>query len=105
MLKRVSLVWKHPNLSDARFRKIWLGEHATLARKLPGVREYKIDFAIEPPVGAPSAIATLCFDSKAACEAAFAEPELRAGLMRTRDEFAARVQILYVEEHTVIGAR
>src|SRR5690349_4368368 len=49
MIKRISLVWKRPTLSDAEFRKIWLGEHVEFAKQLPGVREYTIDFAIDPP--------------------------------------------------------
>ena len=36
-------------------------------------------------------------------EAAFQTPQLREQLMRTRDEFAASVQILFVEEHVVVG--
>jgi uncharacterized protein (TIGR02118 family) len=103
MIKRISLVWKRPELSDAEFRRIWLGEHVTYAKKLPGVREYTIDFVTDAPEGVPSAIATLRFDSRKALEAAFNIPQLKEGLMRTREQFAKVVQVMIVEEHSVVA--
>lgn len=103
MIKRTSLVWKRSELSDAEFRRIWLGEHAEYARQLPGVREYVIDFVTEAPPGAPSGIATLRFDSRSALDAAFSNPELRDNLMRTREHFAERVQVMIVDEHAVVA--
>jgi len=102
MIKRTSLVWKHPHLSDAEFRRIWLGEHVKYAKQLPGVREYTIDFVSEGPSGAPSAIATLRFDSRDALEAAFSVPHLKENLLRTREQFAESVQVIIVEECTVV---
>jgi hypothetical protein len=66
------------------------------------VREYTIDFATEAPPGAPSAIATLRFDSREALERAFSDPQLRENLTRTREEFAKEVQVLIVDECVVI---
>jgi len=71
MIKRISLVWKRSELSDADFRRLWLGEHVDFARKIPGVREYTIDFVTYGPPGAPSGIATLRFDDKRALDKAF----------------------------------
>jgi uncharacterized protein (TIGR02118 family) len=102
MVKRISLVWKHPELSDAEFRGLWLGEHVGYARQLPGVRHYSIDFITEGPAGAPAAIATLRFDSRAALDAAFSDPVLRENLRRTREQFAARVEVMLVEECPVV---
>ena len=102
MVKRTSLVWKRPDLTDADFRTIWLGEHVNYARMLPGVREYTIDFVKEPPEGAPNAIATLRFDSREQCEAAFSIPHIREGLMATRERFAGVVQVFFVDETPVI---
>jgi uncharacterized protein (TIGR02118 family) len=102
MIKRTSLVWKRPELSDAEFRRIWLGEHVAYAKQLPGVREYTIDFVTEGIIGGPSAIATLRFDSRESLDAAFNVPDLKANLMRTREQFAAAVQVMIVDEHTVI---
>lgn len=104
MIKRTSLVWKRPGLSDADFRQLWLGEHVEQARGLPGLREYVIDFVDDPPPGAPSGIATMRFDSLAALDAAFGLPGLKDELMRTRDEFAASVQVMFVDEQVVVPA-
>lgn len=102
MIKRISLVWKRPEISREVFREIWLGEHAVLAQRLPGLRKYAIDFVEEAPEGAPDAIATVCFDSREALDAAFAVPDLRAELLRTRNQFASTVQLLFVDECTVV---
>jgi uncharacterized protein (TIGR02118 family) len=102
MIKRISLVWKRPHLSDAEFRRIWLGEHVQYARKIPGVREYTIDFVTEGPAGAPSGVATLRFDDKGALEKAFSDPQLNEDLRRTREEFAKKVQVVIVDENLVI---
>jgi uncharacterized protein (TIGR02118 family) len=102
MIKRVSLVWKHAHLSDAEFRRLWLGEHVDFARRLPGVREYVIDFVPNAPDGGPAGIATLRFDSRAALEAAFSDPQLNEDLRRTREQFAQRVQVMIVDEQIVI---
>ena len=102
MIKRTSLVWKRPELSDAEFRRIWLGEHVEYARKLPGVREYTIDFVNDAPSGVPSAIATLRFDSREALDAAFNNQHLKENLLRTREQFAKDVQVVIVDECVVI---
>src|ERR1700730_43007 len=103
MIKRISLVWKRPELSDAEFRRLWLGEHVDYAKQLPGVREYTIDFVTDAPEGAPSAMATLRFDSREALEAAFNIPHLKEGLTRTREQFAKVVQVMIVNELSVVA--
>lgn len=109
MIKRTSLVWKRPELSDAEFRRIWLGEHVEYAKQLPGVREYTIDFISDASGPVPSAIATLRFDSREALEAAFNIPLLKENLLRTREQFAQAVQVVIVDECIVVpgneGAR
>jgi len=102
MVKRISLVWKRPELTRQAFRNIWLGEHAVVAQHLPGLREYKIDFVHEAPEGAPDAVVTVCFDTREALDAAFSIPDLKAELLRTREQFASQVQLLFVDEHTVV---
>jgi len=102
MIKRISLVWKRPELSDSEFRRIWLGEHVDYAKQLSGVREYTIDFVTDAPVGTPSAIATLRFDSREALDAAFGIPQLKENLLRTREQFAAAVQVMIVDEVTIV---
>lgn len=104
MIKRTSLVWKRPELSDAEFRRRWLGEHIVYAKQLPGLREYVIDFVADAAPGEPNGIATLRFDSREALDTAFAIPHIKEGLLRTREQFAQRVQVMIVDEHTVVPA-
>jgi uncharacterized protein (TIGR02118 family) len=103
MIKRISLVWKRPELSDGEFRRIWLGEHVEYAKQLPGMLDYSIDFVTEGPNGAPSAIATLRFESREALDAAFSVPHLTENLLRTRQQFAESVQVLIVEECPIVA--
>src|SRR5579871_6498442 len=106
MVKRISLVWKRPELSPAEFRSLWLGEHAEYAMHLTGLREYVIDFIIEGQASGPDGIATLRFDDREALDLAFGEPTLAENLLRTRKTFAAAVQVMIVDEHVVVeGAR
>ena len=102
MIKRISLVWKRRELSDSEFRRLWLGRHVEYAKQLPGLREYAIDFVKDAPRGAPSAIATLRFDSREALEKAFSIPHVKEGLLRTREQFAEVVQVVIVDEHVVV---
>ena len=102
MVKRISLVWKRPELSDMEFRRLWLGEHVIHAKRLPGLREYVIDFATERRPGAPDGIATVRFDSRQALDSAFADAVLSAELVRTRETFARAVQVLIVDEEEVV---
>ena len=39
-------------LTDAEFRRLWLGEHVDYARRIPGVCEYTIDFVPDAREGA-----------------------------------------------------
>jgi uncharacterized protein (TIGR02118 family) len=103
MIKRTSLVWKRRDISEREFRAAWLGEHVDYARRLPGLREYVVDFVEEGPPDGPSGIATLRFDTREALEAAFGTPGLTEALTRTRDRFAETVQVLFVDEHVVVG--
>lgn len=101
MFKRVTLVRKRPELTSRQFADIWRGEHVEHARRLPGLREYVIDFVTDPDPDGPDGIATVRFDTREACEAAFATPGLSADLSRTREDFASSAQVLYVEERVV----
>jgi uncharacterized protein (TIGR02118 family) len=103
MIKRISLVWKRPELSDAEFRRLWLGEHVVYAKQLAGLREYVIDFVTEGPDKAPAGIATLCFDSRQALEAAFSDARLSRELLRTREQFAREVEVMLVDEQVVVS--
>ena len=101
MIRRVSLVRKRPELTREEFIARWTGEHADIAKRLPGLRGYVIHVldGEAPPV---DGIAVTTFDSREDAERAFADPVLAPGLRRTRDEFAASVEVYFAEEHVVV---
>ncbi len=101
MIKRVSLVRKLPELTREEFLARWTGQHVEYAKRLTGLRGYAIhilDGAAPPFDG----IAITTFDSREDAERAFADPELAAGLGRTRDDFAESVEVYFVEEHVIV---
>ena len=101
MIRRLSLVRKRPELSREEFLARWTGEHVEIAKRLPGLRGYVINVLDGP--GAPyDGIAVTTFDSREDAERAFADPELADGLARTRDDFAASVEVFFAEEHVIV---
>ena len=101
MIRRISLVRKLPALGREEFLARWAGEHVEIARRLPGLRGYSI-LILDGDAPPYDGIAITTFDSREDAERAFAEPELAAGLARTRDEFAASVEVFFAEEHIVV---
>lgn len=101
MIRRLSLVRKRPELSREEFLALWTGEHVELAKRLPGLRGYAIHLldGEDPPY---DGIAVTTFDSREDAERAFATPELAEGLARTRDDFAASVEVYFAEEHVIV---
>jgi uncharacterized protein (TIGR02118 family) len=101
VIRRLSLVRKRPELTRAEFLDRWTGEHVEIAKRLPGLRGYVIHILTgdAPPF---DGIAVTTFDSREEAERAFADPELADGLRRTRDEFAASVEVYFVEEHVIV---
>ena len=101
MIRRISLVRKRPELTRAEFLARWTGEHVEIAKRLPGLRGYVIHIldGDAPPF---DGIAVTTFDSREEAERAFADPELASGLRRTRDEFAAVVEVYFAEEHIIV---
>ena len=101
MIRRFSLVRKRPELSPEEFLARWTGEHVELAKRLPGLRGYVIHIldGDAPPY---DGIAITTFDSREDAERAFADPALAAGLARTREEFAALVDVYFTAEHVIV---
>jgi uncharacterized protein (TIGR02118 family) len=101
VIRRLSLVRKRPELSREEFLARWTGEHVEIAKQLPGLNGYVIHVldGESPPY---DGIAITTFDSRADAERAFADPALAEGLARTRDEFAAAVEVYFAEEHVIV---
>jgi uncharacterized protein (TIGR02118 family) len=98
VIKVLVAIHKKPGMSRQEFVRYWREVHAPLAEKMPGVRRYVINPAIEAPGrGEPSfdGLAELWFDDVAAWEAALASP---AGRETSADvaEFAQPDKMLLV---------
>jgi uncharacterized protein (TIGR02118 family) len=101
VIRRLSLVRKRPELSREEFLARWTGEHVEIAKRLPGLRGYVIHL-LDGDDLPYDGIAITTFDSREDAERAFAVPELAEGLRRTRDDFAASVEVYFTEEHVVV---
>lgn len=104
MIRRFSLVRKRPELSMEEFLARWTGEHVEIAKRLQGLRGYVIHI-LDGAAPSYDGIAITTFDSREDAERAFADPELAEGLARTRDEFAASVEVFFTEEHVIVEER
>lgn len=76
-------------------------EHAQIAARLEGLRGYVLYLAADS-CRSFDGIAVTSFDSRDAAERAFADPDLAADLRRTRDQFAASVEVCFVDEHVIV---
>ena len=78
MIKLIALVRKKPSMTMAQFKAYWIDVHAPLARKIPGMRGYRINVADDPGAMAPAPYdgsAEIWFDDRAAMEEGLASPE------------------------------
>lgn len=76
MKKIVAVIRKKPELSRAEFLHFWNVEHPELVARLPGIRRYRQNPAIDHRKEWPfDGMAELYFDSVADIRAAYAGPE------------------------------
>jgi uncharacterized protein (TIGR02118 family) len=103
MVKLVGLIRKRGDLTTEQFRAHWLEIHAPLARQLPGLRRYTVNFIDRE--ASPNAVydgfSELWFDSTEALDAALASPigeAIAADIPKFMDEL---VRVI-VEEHPIV---
>jgi hypothetical protein len=101
VIRRISIVHRRPDISRDEFAALWMGEHARIAARLEGLRGYVLYLASDM-CASFDGIAVTTFDSREVAERAFADPNLVEDLRRTRDEFAASVEVCFVEEHVIV---
>lgn len=102
MVKLVCLINRPHGMTHGAFRAWWLGHHAHVAARLPGLRRYTISVA-QDMAGAPAAydgVAELWFDDVAAMDAAFASEEGQRCAREDR-ELIGRRTVLLTEEHVI----
>jgi uncharacterized protein (TIGR02118 family) len=104
VIKRVSLVRRHPELSREGFLEHWLGTHAEIVRQLPGVRGLRFGVVEEwsPAETGWDGVGEVWFDSVEAAEAAFATEPYHSLLVEDRRLLFSETQACFVTEHTAI---
>lgn len=105
MIKRVSLVRRKAGISREEFLAHWMGPHAEIVRRLPGVRglRFGVVHGWSPADAAWDGVGEVWFDSIESAEAAFGTAPHRSRLAEDRRNFLGEAQSCFVEEHTVLA--
>jgi uncharacterized protein (TIGR02118 family) len=103
MVKLVGLIRKRSDLTTEQFRAHWLEVHAPLARQLPGLRRYAVNFIDRKavPNAAYDGFSELWFDSAEALEAALAGP-IGQAIAQDISKFMDELVRVIVEEHSIM---
>jgi uncharacterized protein (TIGR02118 family) len=110
MIKTVGLLTRKSGWTHEQFMKHWVGTHAPLAHKVPGLRRYvqnhisgeRTRADIEATAVEIDGIAELWFDDQAALETAARTPEMKA-LHADGALFIGRIKSYVVEEKVIVG--
>ena len=110
MIKTVGLLTRKSGWTHEQFMKHWVGTHAPLAHKVPGLRRYvqnhiqgeRTRADIEATAVEIDGIAELWFDDQAALETASRTPEMSA-LHADGALFIGRIKSYTVEEKVIVG--
>ena len=101
MIKVVAVLTARDGLSRDEFLHKWNVEHPVLVRKLPGLRRYRQNPAIEHPKQWPfNGMAELWFDSMADVKTAYAGEEAKL-LFEHEHEFLADMRWFLAEEREI----
>lgn len=98
--KAVILLTRRADSTHEELAAWWLGEHAPLARQLPGVRRAVFNLVDEPGEGDPDGVSELWFDSREDFLAAYATELGQAVVADTLAHVSSR-QRLFVDEHPI----
>ncbi len=108
MVKLIAFLKRKPGLSKEEFARRWVREHTKMSMRLPGLRGYRINIAMDrQPEGTGAepiydGTAELWWDDIDAMESAFAtELGRRAG--EDADQFAEVRIHLYTAEHVIVA--
>ena len=110
MIKTIGLLTRKKDWTHEQFMKHWVGTHAPLAHKVPGLRRYvqnhirgeRTRADIETTAVEIDGIAELWFDNQAALETAARTPEMKA-LHADGALFIGRLKSYTVEEKVIVG--
>jgi uncharacterized protein (TIGR02118 family) len=105
VIKLLTFLKRGGDLSRSGFEERWLGVHAPLAARFPGLRGYTLGFSIETGEPRADGLAQLWFDSPEACQASYATDIGRNGSADANAYVTRRQHILASEEFLTSGAR
>jgi uncharacterized protein (TIGR02118 family) len=74
VIKVVVLLRKKRRTTPESFRRWWLEHHSAIVRRLPGLRQYVISFAISGSDSRWDGMAELWFDNEDAADQAYSSP-------------------------------
>ena len=107
MIKLIALLKRKPGLTREEFADRWLNDHIKLSSKMPGLRGYRVNIAVDHQPNGDGVepiydgTAELWWDSIEAMEAAFDSQEGKiAG--EDADQFAELRIHIYTEEHFIV---
>lgn len=102
MLKMIFLVRKRPDLDYEEFHRYWRETHAPIAAKIPGLRKYVQNHAVESAKGTNDSFdgcAEMWFDSKES----LSTPEARTALEDTANFLdSERSPSFVIEDVTIV---
>ena len=101
MLKNFSLMKRKDGMAFEEFRRWALIEHVVLGEKIPGMRQYRMNVALDENSSGPDAISEMWFDDMDARNKAFATDEGKAAGADAAAHCSSR-QHVFVEEKVVI---
>lgn len=99
MFKAIILLARKPEATRQDFRDWWLGEHAALALRLPGLRGLRFN-VVESDDAPYDGVSELWFDSQEAFEAAYAT-ELGQEVAADSLTHVSHRERLFVDEQTL----
>jgi len=104
MFKAIILLQRRSDMSREAFRDWWLGAHANLALRLPGLRGLSFNLVEGDGTGDVDGVSELWFDDRAAFDAAYASDHGKAVAADSMAHVARRER-LFVTEHALRAPR
>lgn len=102
MLKNFSVMKRKEGMTFEEFRAWALDEHPELAKKIPGMRHYRMNVVLTDNPATPDALSEMWFDDMDARNAAFATDEGKAAGADAAAHCGSRLHV-FVEEKIVIA--
>ncbi len=102
MFKALILLTRREDMSAREFRDWWIGEHAALARQLPGLKRLCFN-VVETDGSIIDGISELCFETRADFEAAY-QSEIGKKVAEDSMAHVSRRDRLFVQENEIVPA-